>query len=99
MKRILRKTTCLLFLLFPLLIMAQEAATPKAPPSTRVQRQIAKRKWKEDRAIKKEKEQQLTEHNKIQTKAVQKRMKKNQEKSKRINENKRKFSLKRWFSK
>jgi hypothetical protein len=38
-------------------------------------------------------------HKRLQTKTVRKRMKSNRSKSKRINENKREFFLKRWFAK
>ena len=90
-----------LFLFFlPFITLAQQASIPKAPPSTKVQRRMAKKKWKDDRRIKRDAERNIKEHDKkFQTKAVRKKMRKDKAKSKRINEHKREFFLKRWLKK
>lgn len=67
-----------------------------------VQRQKEKlEKDKQEKKKQNEKEMEAIKkaHFEMQTKDVQKRMKKNKRKSKRVNENKKQFFLKRWFSK
>ena len=103
MKSLTKTTKIFLKICFIILVnqaTAQQPSVPKAPPSSKVQKQIAKKKWKNERRIQHDAEQNIKEHDKrIQTKAVRKKMRKDKAKSKRINEHKREFFLKRWFKK
>ena len=67
--------------------------------SEREKRRSDRKKWKEERRRKRAEERMIRNHHKrIQTKEVNKRMRRSQRKAKRINENKREFFLIRWFS-
>jgi hypothetical protein len=104
MTAMIKKLFLLLLFTFPFAIAvhAQDAGgqQPKSPPTSKAQRRQAKAKWKEERLKKREEKKKIKEHHKrIQSKATLKRMKKDARKSKRVNEHKREFFLKRWFGK
>ena len=92
----------ILFLAFllPIFSPAQNKATPKAPASSKVQRQLARKKWKDERRIKRDGEKNIKEHHKrIQTKETRRKMRRDKAKSKQLHDNKKPFFLKSWFSK
>jgi hypothetical protein len=75
------------------------------PPEKTVRQELRKKKQarKESRAKRKlekaERKAVKKHHKRIQTKAVRKRMKSSKKTSVRVNENKKEFFLKRWFTK
>lgn len=60
--------------------------------------QLEKQEKTKQKEAEKGKEAALDKHMRIQTKETQKRMKKNKKKSKRLNNNRKEFFIKRWFS-
>ena len=90
----------LLFFFLPLFSSGQKASTPKAPASSKIQRQMARKKWKENRRIKMEGEKNIKEHHKrIQSKDTRRKMRKDKARSKQINENRGTSFWKKLFSK
>jgi hypothetical protein len=73
--------------------------SPKPAHSSRMEKKAEKKKVVRQKKADKALEKGRLELVKIQTKAVQKRMKESKRKAKRHNENKREFFLKRWFTK
>jgi hypothetical protein len=97
--KILRILLLLIILGLPSYIYAQDKGDSKSSaPTSRAQRMADKKKWKEQRLKAHQDKKMVKQHHKmLQTKKVQKRMKKNKRKAERINDNKREFFLKRWF--
>lgn len=97
----IKKILLPLILILPIALFAQDNSgnsEQQKTPTSRAQRKLAKQKWKEERAKKRDDRKMVKQHHKrLQTKTVQKRMKKNKKKSERVNDNRREFFLKRWF--
>jgi len=100
----MKKYLLFLFLLMPVLGFSQDvpdvhAHSPKPEKKSKVENQAIRKKEKQkaaqDKADAKLRKQQI----KIQTKEVQKRMRKDKHKAKLYNEKKREFFLVRWFRK
>ncbi len=84
------------------LLLAQEGATPpkkeQSIKSKRKQYREDKKKWKEERELKRAEEKKIEEHHKrIQTKEVQKRMKKSRARAMKNNSHKRDPFFQRLF--
>lgn len=92
--------TLMFIIPFAIASHAQESSgEQKAPPTSKAQRRIAKRQWKEQRLKDMEEKKKIKEHHKrIQTKETRKKMKRDARKAQRVNEHKREFFLKRWFT-
>lgn len=76
------------------------AGTEQKAPDSRLERQKAKQKWKEERKKKLTDDKARKEYRKKYNndRRTRKQMKKTARKSKRLHKNKREFFLKRWFS-
>ena len=89
---------------FTILTQAQDKKTEEDKKGTsikseREKRRSDKKKWKEERRRKRAEEKAIRDHHKrIQTKEVNKRMRRSKRKAQHVNENKREFFLIRWFS-
>jgi hypothetical protein len=96
------KCLFVLFLAAPVHIIAQEAP-PKAsakPEGSRAKRKAERKKWKEQRKRDHAEAKAIKKHHKrIQTKETRATMRKNKRKANRVNQNKKEFFIKRWFSK
>jgi hypothetical protein len=96
-------TYLFLFLCFLSPVVAQDKGTGPKEKSFQSERKLRKLERKEAREKrKKEKAERKAikkHHKRIQTKDVQKRMKKSRKRAIRNNDNKREFFLKRWFQK
>ena len=102
MRTIYKRIILLCVFLLPLMALGQEAAKTEKqqePKATRSQRRAAKAQWKEQRRNERAEKKKIKEHSKIQSKKVRRRTKKDKQKAERVNQNKREFFLKRWFSK
>ena len=101
MRRSILIFTLLLAVLYP--AAAQHKGTGPGEPSAKEELRIRKQKRKaakERKKLEKEERKKIREHHKrIQTKDVQKRMKKSRKSALRNNDNKREFFMKRWFTK
>jgi uncharacterized protein YlxW (UPF0749 family) len=99
----MRRFLLMMFVFTGVLVAAQNKGTGPSEKSMkddlRVRKQIKKER-KEKRKLEKAERKAIEKHHKrIQTKDVQKRMKKSRKTSYRNNENKREFFMKRWFTK
>ncbi len=96
-----RKYIFVIILFLPLTIFAQEAVKSSrngTPASARHQRKVARKKWKEERKKEKLDRTIVDDHHKrIQTKKVQKRMRKDKRKAQRNNEHKKDYFWNKWF--
>lgn len=82
-----------------LLLMVSVTFAQKEPRSVRKrQEQLDKQEEVKKREGEKAHQEGIEQHMRIQTKETRKRMKKNKRKSKRVNDNRNEFFLKRWFS-
>lgn len=103
-KNLVRLLVFSLIMIFSFAVNAKEKKTEEDKKGTsiksiRQKRREDRKKWKEERRRKRAEERMIRDHHKkIQTKAVNKRMRKSRRKAQRVNENKREFFLKRWFS-
>ncbi len=99
MKLYIRRIVFLIIIVIPFNIVAQEASSKQAAPtSSRAHRKAAKQKWKEQRQLERDQKKEVKEyHKKLQTKQTVKRMKKEKKKSDKLRRNKRDFFLIRWF--
>jgi|SRR3954462_633571 hypothetical protein len=88
-----RRLILLLICLAPLMTVAQEqkpaADKGQSPSTTRAQRKKLKKKWKEERRIKRDEKKAVKDHHKrIQTKETRKRMKAERKKGDKLRANK-----------
>ena len=86
-------TILLLCFLLPLFSLAQD----ESPAVKKRKKQLEKQEMAKRKESEQTRNEALEKHMRIQTKEVQKRMKKNKKKSNRINNNRKKFFLIRWF--
>jgi hypothetical protein len=93
----------ILLLIFSSAYEAQNKGTGPGEPSAREEIRIRKQRKHEAREKRKlekaERKKVKAHHKRIQTKTVQKRMKKSKKTAIRNNDNKREFFMKRWFRK
>ncbi len=104
--KIWSNTTCLklltlFFFLMTSSLKAQDinAHSPKPITGSHQQRDADKKKIKQQKKIEKNNETARKQHLKLQSKNTKKMMRKSSHSSKRWNENKKEFFLKRWFKK
>lgn len=99
------RITLLLLILLTHQVFAQGSSSGTGPKEKRFSEELKsnrqiRREAREKRKLEKEEQKAIRKHHKrIQTKAVQKRMKASRRKSKRYNDNKPEFFLKRWYRK
>ncbi len=99
--KLLRSLFLILIVSVPLSLRAQEGGEKqKDPPTTRAQRKAERQKWREQRKQEKADRKAVKEHAKmLQDKKTLKRMKRDQRKSDRLNQNRKEFFLIRMFKK
>ena len=97
MKKVLVRGIILFFM--SVLGLNAQAQSAKRVEKTieRRENQLSKQKQEKEKGANKEMEARKQRHNDLQTKKVQKRMKKSLKKAKKNNENRREFFIKRWF--
>lgn len=87
------------FMSFSLKAQDINAHSPKPIAGSHQQRDADKKKIKQQKKIEKNTEKARKQHLKLQSKNTKKMMRKSNHSSKRWNENKKEFFLKRWFRK
>jgi hypothetical protein len=86
----LKKFILTVALIFPLVVMAQEASNVVVGPRTSQQRDAEKKQAKLKKKAQKEQDKGIKQRFKMQDKATRKRMKKSRKEADRVNNNKRK---------
>jgi len=98
-----RKIILIIAFLLPIAAFAQDkelnAHSPSPTPSTHLQKAAEKKKAVQRAKSEKDEAKGVKRLQKMQTKEVQKRMRKSRREANRINANKKKFFLVRWFQK
>jgi hypothetical protein len=101
MKIVFRYVIIFILTCLPGVIHSQDidARSPKSAPSTKQQKIAEKKKVKRQKQEVKAIEKGKKQHLKLQSKNTKKMMRKSKHKSKRWNEDRKEFFLKRWFRK